>query len=85
MPESFELWRIKTVCQKTGLSERTVFRAIDNGTFPAARRLGPAMVAWRSDEVLAWMEARPRATVPTPPPAPPSPPAKPPAARRARA
>ena len=45
----------------SGLSCSTIYEKVANGTFPAPVRLGAKAVGWREDEVLAWIESRPRA------------------------
>ena len=55
-----ELWNIRTVVQKTGLSRATIYRYVRCNLFPPRRRLGPGRIAWLASEVLAWMHTRPR-------------------------
>jgi len=55
-----ELWNIRTVVQKTGLSRATIYRYVRRNLFPPRRRLGPGRIAWLASEVLAWMHSRPR-------------------------
>ena len=45
----------------TGLSDSTTDRLEKNDNFPARIQLPGGQVAWWLDEVLAWLEARPRA------------------------
>jgi predicted DNA-binding transcriptional regulator AlpA len=54
-----ELWNVKTVSLKTGLSRASIYRYSALNLFPARRRIGPGRVAWLAREVLAWMETRP--------------------------
>ena len=53
--------RLPEVVAATGLSPTTIWRRERAGEFPKRRRLGPTLVAWRSDEVEAWIEALPEA------------------------
>lgn len=55
-----ELWSIKTVVQKTGLSRASIYRYVARNLFPPRRRIGPGRIAWLSSEVLTWMQSRPR-------------------------
>lgn len=55
-----ELWSLKVVMAKTGLSRSTLYAYIATGAFPAQRRLGPRRVAWLASEVDAWIASRPR-------------------------
>lgn len=54
------LLRMPQVENVTGLKKSALYQRIKEGTFPAAVRLGPKSVAWRSDEVSQWVESRPR-------------------------
>jgi predicted DNA-binding transcriptional regulator AlpA len=54
-----ELWCIKIVRMKTGLSRASVYNYIAQGLFPRQRRIGPGRVAWRATEVRTWIEERP--------------------------
>lgn len=51
------LLRIKQVQEMTGLSRSRLYTMPG---FPKALQLGERSVAWRSDEVEAWVESRPR-------------------------
>jgi len=51
----------KKVLEISGLSSSALYRAIAAGAFPRPRRLGARSVAWREDEVLEWIETRPKA------------------------
>ncbi len=42
----------------TGLSAATIYRWIEQGTFPRPVQLGPNSVGWRASEVEAWIESR---------------------------
>ena len=61
-----KLLRLPEVEAVTGLSGTTIWRREREGKFPRRRRVGPNVVAWRSDEVEAWIEGRPRANEPEP-------------------
>jgi len=52
------------VIEATGLSRMTLWRLEKAGHFPARRRLGPNSVAWLESDVTAWIESRPRASLP---------------------
>jgi predicted DNA-binding transcriptional regulator AlpA len=45
-----ELWSIKIVRMKTGLSRASVYNYMALGLFPRQRRIGPGRVAWRASE-----------------------------------
>ncbi len=48
------------VTKQTGLSRVTIWRYERAGHFPKRLKLGPNRVGYRSDEVDAWIESRPR-------------------------
>jgi prophage regulatory protein len=60
-----ELWSLKIVLAKTGLSRSTLYNYIAARTFPTQRRLGKRRVAWFASEVNAWIASRPPAGVAT--------------------
>jgi prophage regulatory protein len=54
------LLRLPEVRRLTGLSRSSIYRLEAISGFPARVRLSERATAWRADEVLAWVEARPR-------------------------
>lgn len=46
------------VTRITGLSRASIYRQIDEGTFPKSVSIGGRSVAWVEDEILEWVEAR---------------------------
>ena len=64
-PGSLDRYRVvrrEDVCLLTGLGRSTILRMVQAGEFPAPVRLGQRAVAWHLDEVLRWLESRPRAS-----------------------
>lgn len=59
---SFELWKLPTVIAKTTLSQATIYRLMrgNGGKFPKPIKVGARAVAWRSDEVEAYLSSRVR-------------------------
>ena len=55
-----ELWGIKAVVAKSGLSRSTLYAYVAIGLFPKQRRLGVRRVAWLASEVRAWIASRPQ-------------------------
>jgi prophage regulatory protein len=55
------LLRMKAVIELTGLCRSNVYRFEAEGTFPARVKLSERASAWRREEVVAWIESRPRA------------------------
>ncbi|PYC20242.1 AlpA family transcriptional regulator [Aquipseudomonas alcaligenes] len=52
------LIRLKEVMAMTGLARSTVYKAIQDGAFPAPVPLGAKAVAWVEAEILEWIQAR---------------------------
>jgi predicted DNA-binding transcriptional regulator AlpA len=50
-PADEELWSLKVVMAKTGLSRSTLYAYIAGGAFPMQRRLGKRRIAWFASEV----------------------------------
>jgi prophage regulatory protein len=50
--------RLNDVRQRVGLSRSTIYERVREGDFPAPVQLGPRAVAWPSDEIDAWIDAR---------------------------
>ena len=64
---SDRILRIEEVLDMTGLSRSSLYRRIDDGTFPAPLLLGgdtSRAVGWLESEVIAWIASRPRAAGP---------------------
>lgn len=47
--------RIKAVLQRTGLSRSTMYRKMQNRTFPPAIKISTRCVGWRECDVAAWL------------------------------
>lgn len=47
--------RIKTVLERTGLSRSTMYRKMQNGTFPQSVRISTRCAGWRESSVNAWL------------------------------
>ena len=59
LPSGDELWSVKIVKLKTGLSRTTLYKYVKLGLFPRQRHLGPGRIAWRASDVQGWIESRP--------------------------
>jgi prophage regulatory protein len=55
-----ELWGLRAVLAKTGLSRSTLYAYVAIGLFPKQRRLGVRRVAWLASEVRTWIATRPQ-------------------------
>ncbi len=47
--------RIKAVLQRTGLSRSTMYRKMQNGTFPKNVQISTRCIGWRESAVSAWL------------------------------
>jgi prophage regulatory protein len=47
--------RIGAVLDRTGLSRSTLYRKIENGTFPRQVRISTRCAGWRESAVNAWV------------------------------
>mgnify|MGYP002065383467 CR=1 FL=1 len=56
-----EIWRYPQVKKATGLSRTTIWRQCRKGRFPQAVKISSQLVGCRSSEVMAWLDALPRA------------------------
>lgn len=52
------LIRLKEVKHATGLGRSTIYKYIEDGTFPKSVSLGERAVAWVESEVVGWVMAR---------------------------
>ena len=50
--------RLPEVISRTGYKRTSIYEKISEGTFPAPINLGPRAVAWVSEEIDKWMDAR---------------------------
>lgn len=47
--------RLKTVLERTGLSRSTMYRKMQNGTFPKNIQISTRCTGWRESVVNEWM------------------------------
>lgn len=47
--------RIKTVLERTGLSRSTMYRKMQNGTFPKNIQISTRCAGWRESAISAWL------------------------------
>jgi prophage regulatory protein len=48
--------RIQTVLKRTGLSRSTMYRKMENGTFPRNVRISTRCVGWRESAIAEWLK-----------------------------
>jgi prophage regulatory protein len=49
--------RLKTVLSRTGLSRSTVYRKMQDGTFPQNLKISTRCAGWRESAIEAWISA----------------------------
>ena len=47
--------RINTVLDRTGLSRSTLYRKMENGTFPGNTQISNRCVGWRESAITEWL------------------------------
>lgn len=55
------LIRIKEVCLLVGVSRSTIYRMVDEGSFPKPLDLGERFKAWQKKTVIDWINSHARA------------------------
>ncbi|MFZ5703028.1 MAG: helix-turn-helix transcriptional regulator [Pseudomonadota bacterium] len=55
MPEPDRILRLDDVLYRCGLSRSTIYRKINEGTFPQQVRVGLNSVGWLDSEVSRWI------------------------------
>lgn len=50
---------VKTLC---ALSRSSIYRKIQEGTFPAPVKLGERASGWRQSDLIAWLDSRTQST-----------------------
>lgn len=53
---SDRILRIKTVLERTGLSRSTMYRKMQNGTFPKNVQISTRCAGWRESAVVEWLK-----------------------------
>ncbi len=53
---SDRILRLKTVLERTSLSRSTLYRKMDNGTFPRNFKLSERCAGWRESAINAWLK-----------------------------
>lgn len=49
--------RLPEVRAMVGLSQTTIYRRMQDATFPQCRKIGPKAVAWVASEIDQWMQS----------------------------
>jgi prophage regulatory protein len=48
--------RLKAVLQRTGLSRSTMYRKMQNGTFPQSLQISTRCTGWRESAINEWID-----------------------------
>ncbi|UNU43516.1 AlpA family transcriptional regulator [Sphingopyxis sp. YF1] len=56
MSSTDKIIRLKTVLARTGLSRSTMYRKIDEGTFPPQVKISIHGVGWRESAINRWID-----------------------------
>lgn len=60
--QGIELWKARDVCKILKIGRTKLWMLTKSGEFPRPIKTGSSSsIAWRSDEVLTWIETRERA------------------------
>jgi prophage regulatory protein len=54
------LWKLSQVEERCGVKKSFIYQEMKEGRFPLSVKLSSKSVAWRSDEVIEWVNSRPR-------------------------
>lgn len=65
VPNGARILRRAEVQARTGLSRSSIYRGVQEGSFPKPVGLGPRMVGWVDAEIQAWIDARIESRAPT--------------------
>ena len=57
-PRHYSYWRMPDVESTTGLKKSTIYLLMKRGEFPRCVQITPRCVAWKSSDVLQWMDER---------------------------
>lgn len=55
MPDFDRIIRIRTVLNRTGLSRSTLYRKMNDGTFPRQVKLGEHSSGWHESAINSWI------------------------------
>ncbi|WP_341457322.1 helix-turn-helix transcriptional regulator [Brucella anthropi] len=58
--DSMRLLPLQEVMKITGIARATIYKKINEGSFPKAVKLSSTCVRWRSDEIEDWISQLPR-------------------------
>jgi prophage regulatory protein len=56
--KQIRLYRMRELSARIGLARSAIYQAISDGKFPLPVRIGARAVAWRHQDVEAWLQSR---------------------------
>lgn len=59
------LMKLREVLEVCAVARSSLYEMVARGDFPSPVRVSTRAVAWRHDEVLAWIRSRPRVKPPS--------------------
>jgi prophage regulatory protein len=57
-PDPIKLYRLRDLSARIGLARSAIYKAIQEGRFPKPVRIGARAVAWRHQDIEAWLQSR---------------------------
>lgn len=57
MTNQTKLLRIRDVVERTGMSRATIYRKMNENTFPKAHQVGTKAVRWKDSEIEDWIQS----------------------------
>jgi prophage regulatory protein len=56
--DEIKLYRLRELSARIGLARSAIYQAINDGRFPKPVRIGARAVAWRHQDIEAWLQSR---------------------------
>jgi prophage regulatory protein len=56
--DEIKLYRLRELSARIGLGRSAIYKAIQEGRFPKSVRIGSRAVAWRHQDIEAWLQSR---------------------------
>jgi prophage regulatory protein len=56
--KQIRLYRLRELSARIGLGRSAIYQAIKDGRFPQPIRVGARAVAWRHQDIEAWLQSR---------------------------
>jgi prophage regulatory protein len=56
--DEIKLYRLRELSARIGLGRSAIYQAVSSGKFPRPVRIGARAVAWRHQDIEAWLAER---------------------------